>query len=195
MPSCTILELSFKASQVLSSINNILNIHPVYFKHLCPACYEKATRDVMETRSLWFWMGWDGGKNNRRFAAELWESHSRSIWDRISSNKALCIPSDSPESTWQIGTMRQECVKGFRTAGPGLRSCKATSRAPLDVNKWFSVGTAALSQLSAPGRTVAPGVFWSYCWARSVVSGRNQMSTCWSKELVGECNRMGGSLK
>lgn len=69
---------------MLSSLNTILNIHPDYFQHLCPACCEKATGDVMETRSLYSHMEWKGVEAMRTSGPGLCESRA---WAGTSGEK------------------------------------------------------------------------------------------------------------
>lgn len=95
-PSSTLCERSFKAGQMLSSLNTILNIHPDYFQHLCPACCEKATRDVMETRSLYSHMEWKGVEATKTSGPGPRESRAAT---GSSGRKTLCILRDAPGSS------------------------------------------------------------------------------------------------
>lgn len=113
-PYSTRCERSFKASQMLSSLNAILNIHPDYFQHLCPACCEKATRDVMETRSLYSRMKESKGVEAMRTSG-LGPCKSRASAGS-SRRKTLCTSRDAPgeHMAWQDCAMGSESWGGIR---------------------------------------------------------------------------------
>lgn len=114
--SSTRCERSFKAGQMLSFLNTILNIHPDYFQHLCPACCEKATGDVMETRSLYSRTEWKGVEAMKTSGPGLHESRALA---RSGGRKIFRTWRDAPGITGQSQALWQECAKGSRGLGQG----------------------------------------------------------------------------
>lgn len=126
---------------MLSSLNTILNIHPDYFQHLCPACYEKATRDVMETRSLYSHMEREGAEATKGSAmgppvpCPRWAQRGAAPAHRGLSRQRVTERA-----------ARQECARELGGwDGMGLGPRKATSRVVAGVIQRGSVEAAFCS--------------------------------------------------